>query len=214
MIGSLRGTLQSKTPEGVLIEAGGVGYEVTVPLSSLVSLPAAGEEAFLHTWTYVREDALRLFGFARPLDRKVFEGLVSISGVGPKLAALLLGPLSGAELCGAIGNGQGAVLVAIPGVGAKTADRILLEFGTKARSLLGAWDGAVHADLPGRLQGQPSSEVLADLESALLNMGYKQKQIAGHLDEWKKHPPAEPLALEPALRDILKRLSGALFSRS
>lgn len=148
MIGFLRGTLLEKTPDALLLDVGGVGYEVQVPLSSLCALPAEGLPANLYVHTHVREDALRLFGFASLFDRKVFEALISVTGVGPKLALQLLGPLDGKELCTAIVEGRAPLLVSIPGVGAKTAERLILELKPKLQKLLalcslyeGALDG-------------------------------------------------------------------------
>lgn len=149
MIGLLRGTLLEKTPDALLLDVGGVGYEVSVPMSSLCALPAEGEHATLYVHTHVREDAIRLFGFASLFDRKVFEALVSVTNVGPRLALQLLGPLDGVELCQAITEGRAPLLVSIPGVGAKTAERLILELKPKLLKLLALrslYEGAFSGD--------------------------------------------------------------------
>jgi len=136
VIGFLRGTLLEKTPDALLLDVGGVGYELVVPVSSLCALPPEGEAAHLYIHTHVREDAIKLFGFASLFDRKVFEALISVTGVGPRLAVGLLGPLDGVELCEAVVEGRAPLLVSIPGVGAKTAERLVLELKDKFTKLL------------------------------------------------------------------------------
>jgi Holliday junction DNA helicase RuvA subunit len=136
MIGFLRGVLIEKTPDALLLDAGGVGYEVVVPASSLCALPPEGSPAQLYIHTHVREEAIRLFGFASLFDRKVFEALLSVTNVGPRLAVALLGPLDGVELCETVVEGRVALLVSIPGVGAKTAERLILELKPKFAKLL------------------------------------------------------------------------------
>ena len=136
MIGYLRGRLTEKTPDSVIVDVNGVGYEVSVPLSNICILPLVGHESALFIHTHVREDSIRLFGFASLLDRKVFETLIGVTGVGPKLALQLLGPLSGQDLCEAISAGRLAVLTSIPGVGAKTAERLVLELKSDRKSVV------------------------------------------------------------------------------
>ena len=136
MIGYLRGLVLEKTPDALIVDVGGVGYEVVIPMSSLCALPPAGNYAALYIHTHVREDAIRLFGFVSYFDRKVFEALISVSSVGPKLAVTLLGPLTGVELCETVLEGRIAVLCSIPGVGAKTAERLLLELKPKFAKLM------------------------------------------------------------------------------
>ena len=233
MIGFLRGILLEKTPESVIIDAGGVGYEVTVPASGICALPPEGALASLYIHTHVREDAIRLFGFATLFDRKVFEALLLVSSVGPKLAVTLLGPVDGLELCHALVNGQTGLLVSIPGVGGKTAERLILELKTKAQklismqSLYGAEKRATLFPVPeDTLPAGTSStlrkaevvkldkklaqrRVLEDLRSALGNLGYKDKQIAEVVLPFEARVQnGEEVTLETALRDSLKKLSG------
>jgi len=131
MISHLRGTLLEKHPNQVVVDAHGVGYEVTIPVSAYSSLPETGAEVRLHIHTHVREDILALFGFLSAGDKALFEKLITVSGIGPKLAVTALSGLAAAELAGAIRNGSIEQLVRIPGVGKKTAERMILELRDK-----------------------------------------------------------------------------------
>jgi Holliday junction DNA helicase RuvA len=131
MIGHLRGTLLEKHPNHVLIEAGGVGYEVQIPVSSFSALPDAGNEVRLRIHTHVREDALSLYGFVTSEEKQIFEKLIAVSGIGPKLAITVLSGLPAADLVTAIREGRLDQLVRIPGVGKKTAERMVLELRDK-----------------------------------------------------------------------------------
>ena len=127
MIAHLTGQVFSKTTQSVLIDTGGIGYEVFVPLSTFYTLPEKNEKASLHIYTHVREDALLLFGFHSKLEKKLFLMLISVSGIGPKLAVNILSGIGPEELLGAIARGDTVRLRAIPGIGKKTAERIALE---------------------------------------------------------------------------------------
>ena len=131
MISHLRGALLEKNPNSVVVDVHGVGYEVTIPVSAYSSLPAVGAEVALHIHTHVREDALSLFGFVSSADKALFEKLISVSGIGPKLAVTALSGLAAPELMAAIRNGAVDQLVKIPGVGKKTAERMVLELRDK-----------------------------------------------------------------------------------
>jgi Holliday junction DNA helicase RuvA len=131
MIAYLRGTLLEKNPSHVIVDVQGVGYEVTIPVSVYSSLPEKGAELRLHIHTHVREDALLLFGFVSATDKTVFEKLITVSGIGPKLAVTALGGLAAPELAQAIRSGAIDQLVRIPGVGKKTAERMVLELRDK-----------------------------------------------------------------------------------
>src|SRR5579884_893996 len=135
MIGHLRGTILEKHPNEAIIEAGGVGYAVQIPISTYTTLPDTGAAVALRVHTHVREDALVLFGFATRLEQTVFERLISVSGIGPKLAITVLSGLATADLIGAIRSGDVAKLVRIPGVGKKTAERIVLELKDKLAAI-------------------------------------------------------------------------------
>jgi holliday junction DNA helicase RuvA len=166
MISHLRGALLEKHPNTVVVDVHGVGYEVTIPVSVFSSLPAAGAEVALHIYTHVREDALVLFGFVSTADKALFEKLISVSGIGPKLAVTALSGLASVELIAAIRNGAVDQLVKIPGVGKKTAERMVLELRDKLDSI----------GLPARASGvaPPQSSFNSteeDTISALMNFG-------------------------------------------
>lgn len=131
MIGHLRGTVLEKHPNQVIVEAAGVGYDVQIPISTYTALPGEGSSVALRIYTHVREDALLLFGFATAEEKVVFERLISVSGIGPKLAVTVLSGLPTSDLVSAIRNGDVQRLVRIPGVGKKTAERMVLELRDK-----------------------------------------------------------------------------------
>ncbi|MEY3902125.1 MAG: hypothetical protein RL189_1431 [Pseudomonadota bacterium] len=226
MIGRLSGTLVEKTGDFVVLDVNGVGYELSVPASGLCRLPPTGGTAVLSVYTHVREDSLRLFGFTSRAERSVFEMLLSVSNVGPKLALALLGPFEGRDLCRAIVDENLAALTSVPGVGARTAERLLVELRAKAQKMLGQLGSA---DEPA---GVRSASVAAttlpllgkdrwaehsvgeDLRSALQNLGYKDKQISEVVAPFEKRMAAgETIALEVALRESLRQLSGHLLGR-
>jgi len=174
MIALLRGRLFEKHPTRVIVETGGVGYEVHMPLSSFASIGDVGSDVTLRVHTHVREDALQLFGFMTALEQTLFERLVSVSGIGPRLALAVLSGIAPQDLVRAVSGGDAARLVAIPGIGRKTADRIVLELRDKMASIEQAGEGAASGD-----------GLRADLVSALVNLGY--------------HRPAAEKAVEAAL---------------
>jgi Holliday junction DNA helicase RuvA len=133
MIAYLRGTLLEKNPSRVIVDVHGVGYEVTIPISAYSSLPEKESEVRLHIHTHVREDALLLFGFISAADKALFEKLITVSGIGPTLAVKALGGMAAPELAAAIRSGALDQLVRIPGVGKKTAERMVLELRDKPR---------------------------------------------------------------------------------
>ena len=135
MIAHLRGKLISKRPNQAIIEAGGVGYDVAISVPTFSGLPAAGVEVALHIHTHVREDALALFGFLRPEEKQLFERLIQVGGIGPKLAITILSGMPTAEMVSAIGGGDLARLTRIPGVGKKTAERMVVELRDKLGEL-------------------------------------------------------------------------------
>src|SRR5690348_1982954 len=131
MISYLRGTLLEKHPNHAIVDVNGVGYELTIPVSTFSSLPENGIEVRLRVHTHVREDSLALFGFATPAEKAVFEKLIGVTGIGPKLAVTVLSGLDAKELVAAIRGGQIEALVRIPGVGKKTAERMIVELRDK-----------------------------------------------------------------------------------
>jgi len=162
MIAHLRGRLLSKTPQTAVVEAGGVGYEVTISIPTFTALPGEGNEVALLVYTHVREDALALFGFTTATEKRLFEKLLSISGIGPKLAITVLSGLPPERLIAAIHGQDHATLTRIPGVGKKTAERIVLELKDKLQEL--APPGGTSAATP----------VSEDVLSALVNLGYQR----------------------------------------
>jgi holliday junction DNA helicase RuvA len=166
MIGHLRGTVLEKHPNQVILEAAGVGYDVQIPISTYTSLPAEGAAVALRIYTHVREDALLLFGFATAEEKLVFERLISVSGIGPKLAVTVLSGLPTADLVTAIRTGDVQRLVRIPGVGKKTAERMVLELKDK---LVGVEVGVAAAPTPAAADTWTPLE--RDVLSALQNLG-------------------------------------------
>ncbi|MCP4666651.1 MAG: Holliday junction branch migration protein RuvA [Deltaproteobacteria bacterium] len=200
MIAHISGPIFSKTTQSVIIEANGIGYEVFVPLSTFYTLPNTGEKASLQIYTHVREDALTLFGFKTKLEKYLFLMLISVSGIGPKLAVNILSGIGPKDLVAAIALGDALRLQAIPGVGKKTAERIALELKDRARRL---FDGQEIAPLPDT-EG-PGKGLMDDTLSALLNLGYSSKQARQALD--KVRSVAEESTLEGLIREALKILA-------
>ncbi len=163
MIAHLRGRLFSKTPNQAIVECGGVGYDVTISVATFSALPAEGAEAALHIHTHVREDQLALFGFAELDEKRLFEKLLTISGIGPKLAITVLSGISPDRLVGAIRAGDHASLTKIPGIGKKTAERVVLELKDKLDDL------AVTLPATAATGRTPAGD---DALSALINLGY------------------------------------------
>ncbi len=169
MIGRLTGVIAEKTPPQVLVDVQGVGYEVDVPMSTFFNLPGLGEKVSLLTHFVVREDAQILYGFGSAAEREAFRQLVKIAGIGPRTALAVLSGLSVAELAQAVTAQEAGRIVKVPGIGKKTAERLLLELKGK----LGADMGAPHA--------QPGSDAQTDILQALLALGYSDKEAAAAL---------------------------------
>jgi Holliday junction DNA helicase RuvA len=170
MIGKLTGTLLEKNPPQILIDCNGVGYEVDVPMSTFYNLPALGEKTALLTHFVVREDAQILYGFGTASEREAFRQLVKISGVGPRTALSVLSGMSVADLAQAVTAQESGRIVKVPGIGKKTAERLLLEL-----------KGKLGADLP--LPGTASAvgEAASDIQQALIALGYSEKDAAAAL---------------------------------
>ncbi len=165
MIASLRGKILEKHPNQAIVEVGGVGYDVAIPISTYAALPEAGHEVCLRIHTHVREDALALYGFLSADEKMLFERLISVSGIGPKLAITVLSGLAVADLIAAIRAGDAGRLVRIPGVGKKTAERILLELREKLSETAAAAAGVSRGGAPGL------TALDQDVLSALMNLG-------------------------------------------
>ncbi len=201
MIALLRGRIAEKEPGRVIVDVQGVGYEVAVPLSTFYRLGEAGEAVDLRIHTHVREDALALFGFATSLEKAIFERLIAVSGIGPKLALAVLSGIEPPDLVRAVHAGDIARLTSIPGIGKKTAERIGLEL----RDRLPA--GLVP---PGEAAGPAGTgadeDLRRDLLSALLNLGYHRPLAEQAVDAALRRvdPPTFEQTLKQALRELAR----------
>jgi len=195
MIGSLRGRLAAKKAPGIVIECGGVGYEVETPMSTFLELPAVGEELFIHTHLLVREDAQLLFGFATDDERHLFRTLLKVSGVGAKMGLAILSAMTVSDFERYVQLEDTAMLVKIPGVGKKTAERLIIEMRDKIEK------GPAHVVTAGaaRVSGDARSEAV----DALVSLGYKPaevKRLLGQIDV--KDKSAEDI-IRLALRQVV-----------
>jgi holliday junction DNA helicase RuvA len=198
MIGSLRGKLIDKRPNQVLLDVGGVGYQVQIPLSTFAGLGALRAETTLLTYTHVREDALALYGFITAREKRCFELLISASGVGPSLALKILSGMGIDDLVPAIRKGDLVQLVRIPGVGRKTAERIVVELRDKL----------VAIDVPETSRPatpQSPSDVENQVKLVLTNLGYEGRAIDAAIQKLDGEPN---LDFDTLLRDLLQELGG------
>lgn len=193
MIGRLSGTLLEKNPPQILLDVQGVGYELDVPMSTFYNLPALHEKVVLHTHFVVREDAQLLYGFATHEERVAFRQLLKISGVGPKLALSVLSGLSLSDLALAVANKDAGRLTKIPGVGKKTAERLLLELQGKF-TMTGA----------GAPSGSPVASSASDIVNALQALGYNEKEA-----DWAAKQLPKDVDVSGGIRQALKLLSKA-----
>jgi Holliday junction DNA helicase RuvA len=199
MIAFLRGRVFEKQPTLVIVDVQGVGYEVHVPLSTYYDVGEEGSEVALRVHMHVREDALQLYGFLTDLERQLFERLIGISGIGPKLAVAVLSGVDARELIAAVQRGDIARLTAIPGVGKKTAERIVLELRDRLAQLVVPATGAVPA-------ASQADRLRDDLVSALQNLGYHRPQVDKAVESALSATadPSFELALKHALRLLMR----------
>jgi Holliday junction DNA helicase RuvA len=196
MIGHLKGVILEKHPNLVILETAGVGYEVQIPVSTFTTLPDAGAIASLRIHTHVREDAIVLFGFATPEEKALFERLISVSGIGPKLGITVLSGLPTPDLVTAIRSSDIATLVRVPGIGKKTAERIVLELKDKLSSV----DAAGKSVTPP--EAGPSYDNLdRDVLSALQNLGCARPAAEEAIRKVKER--GQPKGFEPYFRAAL-----------
>lgn len=193
MIGRLTGILLEKNPPQIMLDVQGVGYEIDVPMSTFYNLPALHEKVVLHTQLIVREDAHLLYGFGTNDERVAFRQLLKISGVGPKLALSVLSGLSLTDLADAVASKEAGRLTKIPGVGKKTAERLLLELQGKF-----AVSGAVSS------QGVAASSAGSDIVNALQALGYNEKEA-----DWAAKQLPKEVGVSDGIRQALKLLSKA-----
>ena len=202
MIAYLEGVLREKTPTRVILDVGGVGYEVFVPLTTFYDLPDEGKTLSLRIHTHVREDALQLFGFRTARERAIFELLLRTSGVGPRLAQAILSGLAPEDLLAAIQGGNVVALKAIPGVGTKTAERIVIDLRDRVSHLVPE-AGAPSAAGP---RAGAEDELDQQARSALEYLGYGRSQAERVIGEARRELGGET-ALETLIREALRRLS-------
>ncbi len=197
MIAALRGRLTEKQPPRVIVDVGGVGYDVQVPLSTYGRLGDVGTDVALRIHTHVREEQIALFGFLTALEQQIFERLISVNGIGPKVALAVLSGVAPGDLVAAVQGNEPARLTAIPGIGRKTAERIVLELRDR---LPAAMPVAQDAATPG-------GAVRADLLSALVNLGYPRPTVEKAVGDVLKAQPSA--TFDEALRQALGRLARA-----
>jgi Holliday junction DNA helicase RuvA len=197
VIAALRGRLLDKQPARLIVDVGGVGYDVQVPLSTYGGVGEVGAEISLRVHTHVREEQIALFGFLTVLEQQIFERLISVNGIGPKVALAVLSGIAPGDLVAAVQGNEPARLTTIPGIGRKTAERIVLELRDRLPAAL-----PVSTEPP-----TAGSIVRADLLSALVNLGYPRPSVEKAVgDVLKAHPGA---AFDEALRQALGRLARA-----
>ena len=194
MIGSLIGLIKEKTPSAILLEVNGIGYEISIPLSTSFQLPKVGESAFLLTHLVVREDQHSLYGFATEEERKLFRALIKISGVGAKLAITILSGTNVTGFIQSVVNEDIDALVHLPGIGKKTAERLVVEMKDKISEI---------SDEQQNLQDSGVNSVVAEAINALVNLGYKTKDAKNILDKID----SEELSVEDLIRQALKSLN-------
>ena len=206
MISCLKGELFHKSPEKVTILVNGVGYEVFLSSTSLEKLPQLGEDVFLHTFTYVREDTLTLFGFADPDEKKMFLLLINVSGVGPKLALSILSGIRPVDLARSIATKDVTRLTGLSGVGKKTAERLCLDLKDKVGLIAGGDEELPDIAAGSQVEGSKEKDVI----SALVNLGYPQSRAYIALSEVKRRIAPESLVemrVEELIRETLRSLA-------
>ncbi len=200
MIAFLEGTLHDKAPDHVVVVASGVGYRVNIPVSTYYELPAEGETLELRIHTHVREDTLSLYGFSSKREQILFDRLIGVAGVGPSLALKVMSGLEPDALITALRQGDKRRLNAIPGVGTKTAERLILELRDKMPALAAA------APPAGEPAADAAPSMADDLVSALVNLGFPR--AAAEKDVQKQLGESPDVSFEDALKNVLRKLAG------
>lgn len=200
MFALITGKLAAKSANEVIVDVGGLGYQVFIPLSTFYELPEKGDSVTFHVHTHVKEDAIQLFGFQTSEEKTIFQLMIQVSGIGPKLAINVLSGISAPELVRAVAGGDLARLVAVPGIGKKTAERVILELRDKFAKL-------AQEQSAGPAQAAATDEeVIHDALSALVNLGYKEPFARKALDMVRESLDGE-LSIEELLKRALKLLS-------
>lgn len=198
MIAQIRGQLVEKRPGAVVVETQEIGYQLFVSLSTFYDLPEANQGVRLHTYTHVREDLLQLFGFSTFLEKEIFQILIAVSGIGPKLALNILSGIAPAELIASLQAEDVARLTTIPGVGRKTAERLVFDLKEKIGKI------AVRDEAPKEAK-RKKDQVVEDVVSALVNLGYRKNQAEAVVEQvWRQRPEA---SLEEVLKASLRALA-------
>lgn len=197
MIGRLRGVLVSKSPPTLVLEVGGVGYEIEAPMSTFYELPPVGQSATLHTHLVVREDAHLLYGFSRDSQRRLFRALLKVNGVGPRVALAVLSGLSDQEFLRCVANEDIARLTRVPGIGRKTAERLVVEL----RDKIG--EQARPGDRPDAPSPDAPADPVSEAISALIALGYKPQEA----NRAVRCVAGEGLACEEIIRQALKGMA-------
>lgn len=207
MIGRIRGILVEKSPGQALVECAGLGYEVDIPYTTFFHLPETGAEVTLHTHFAVREDAQSLYGFASSLDRDLFRLLIKVNGVGPKLAVAILSGLDAQQFIRCVENRDSASLVKLPGVGKKTAERLLIEMADRIGQLEGQFvptspetTGAGHGSAQPLSGGPAATE---EAEAALIALGYKPQEAAKAISKVSEEGMTSETLIRLALRNMI-----------
>ncbi len=198
MIAQVRGRLIQKEPGSVVVEANGLGYQVFVSLTTFYELPELEQMVLLHTHTHVREDVLQLFGFSSPLEKELFQILIGVTGIGPRLALNILSGITPEELLQSLDRRDMNRLQSVPGIGRKMAERMVLDLQEKARKI------GTRICLPPS-EPRPTDGLAEDAVSALLNLGYKKAQAEKAVERILRQDPN--LTLERALKETLKILA-------
>lgn len=207
MIGRIRGILVEKTPGQALVECSGLGYEVDIPYTTFFHLPEAGQEVTLHTHFAVREDAQSLFGFASRLDRDLFRLLIKVNGVGPKMATGILSGLDAQQFIRCVEGRDINSLVKLPGVGKKTAERLLIEMTDRIKQLEGQFvPGSAHSEVSGieaRQASAHSHKPVDEAEAALIALGYKPQEAARAITRVSEEGMSSETLIRLALRNMI-----------
>lgn len=200
MIAHIQGSLHYKSPEYLVIDVGGIGYEIIVPLTTFYELPEVGTRVALHVHTHVREQALQLYGFQTRQEKKLFVSLMKVAGIGPRLAANILSGISPGELVATVREGNVDRLASIPGLGRRTAERLVVELRDKLTP--------VEMDQIGGEPVEPEATevIMEDALSALVNLGYRKSVAERALKQARSRLP-ENLTLENLLKESLRSLA-------
>jgi len=205
MIAHLSGTLLSKQANSVIVDVAGVGYEVSIPLSTFYDLEDTGSNVQLRIYTHVKEDALQLYGFKTARERELFVNFISVSGIGPKIGIALLSGMSADELIASIKSNNLARLTLIPGVGRKTAERLIVDLREKMTALAAAQMEEEHGIPAASVGSSPEDTVRSDALSALLNLGYQRSAAEKAIDAVLND--GGEMTVESVLRRGLRKLA-------